>query len=425
MRGKTRTLANGLPVVVTPARSLHRVAITLFVGVGSRFEGVDDNGISHFLEHMLYRGTAKHPSAHAQNLAFERLGGTLYAATHADHTTLSITLPPTSVAPALALLGRLLERPRFGEIEVERRIVREEILEDLDEDGRQVDPDNVVRTLCFGDHPLGFPITGPLAHLERFDEPALRAHLARHYVARNMVLSVAGAVVADEVFALADRAFGKLPSGAPVTPPSFVADQQKARRAHVASPGSQTDLRVSFLTPGERHPLAPAIELMMRVIDDGMSTRLYHRLCDAGGLVYDCSAGWEPFLDCGIVDFAAEVAHDRVVEVTEACLEIARALAVSGPTKAEVDKARARHRWDVESAVDDAAALADFAGSAAFFERERDLAAHAARYDGVGRADVRRAAAAIFRADRLSIVTVGSLSHAARDRLRKAIASFS
>jgi hypothetical protein len=144
MEQHEKTLGNGLRVVVTPRPTLHRVAVGLFVGVGSRFESEADNGISHFLEHMLYRGTARHPSAHAQNLAFERIGGALSATTHADHTHLAVVAPPSSLAESMQLLGEVVRMPRLGEIDVERRIVREEILDDLDENGRQVDPDNVV-----------------------------------------------------------------------------------------------------------------------------------------------------------------------------------------------------------------------------------------------------------------------------------------
>jgi predicted Zn-dependent peptidase len=226
------------------------------------------------------------------------------------------------------------------------------------------------------------------------------------------------------VHALAQRHLGAVTAGAPAPVEPFSPTQTKPRRRHVASPGSQTDLRVSFLTPGERDAQAAAIELLMRVIDDGMSTRLYHRLCDAGGLVYDCSASWEPFLDCGAIDFAAEVQHARVPEVTEACLAIARELADEGPTQDEVDKARDRHRWDVEAAVDDAGELASFAGAATFFGRDGDLSRHAARYDQLSAADVQRAAATVFAPKNLAVVTIGSVTGTARERLRAIVTGF-
>lgn len=416
------TLANGARVVVVPQPALHRVALGVHVAVGSRYETRDTNGISHFLEHMLYRGTDRHPTAHALNLAFERLGGTLYAATHADHTYFAISTGSARAEEALALLGEALRAPLLSAIDVERRIVREEILEDLDEDGRQVDVDNVARALAFGDHPLGWTITGPLEAVDRWDVTALRSHLARHYVGENLVITAAGPIDPADVHAFADRAFGALPRGARARPLPFEASQRSLRRKHVPSPGSQSDLRLSFVTPGEKSPLAPAIELMLRVLDDGMSTRLYHRLVDEGGLVYDCEASWEPFEECGALDFGAEVQHPRIAEVVDACVELARELAAGGATDEELDKARERHRFGVESMLDDADAIAEAAGGAVFFERPRSPAGWAARFDGLDRDAIAAAAREVFRADRANLVTVGTMPTTVREPLRKALA---
>src|SRR5438067_13874687 len=120
------TLSNGLPVVLVPQPAVHRAVAALFLRVGSRFESERDNGISHFLEHMVFRGTPTLATAHDQALAFERLGATLYAATHVDHGLMSVAVPPPNLDAVLALLGEVTLAPRFGEIEVEPGIVREE-----------------------------------------------------------------------------------------------------------------------------------------------------------------------------------------------------------------------------------------------------------------------------------------------------------
>ncbi|MGZ3424737.1 MAG: M16 family metallopeptidase [Polyangiales bacterium] len=416
-----KTLGNGLRVVVTPRPSLHRVAVGLLVGVGSRYESESDNGISHFLEHMLYRGTARHPSAHAQNHAFERIGGSLSATTHADHTHLAVVAPPASLAESMELLGEVVREPRLGEIAVERRIVREEILDDLDETGRQIDPDNVVRIAMFGDHPLGYPITGPIEALEKFDEPRLRAHLARYYVAANSVLSIAGACDLEEAFSLAEKHFGKLPRGEMHAPLPWSA-RKSIKRKHVPSPGSQTDLRLSFVTPGEKDPMGPAIELLMRTIDDGMSTRLYRRLCDDGGMVYDCSALWEPFVEVGALDLGAEVSPERLTEVVQSCLEMVSELAEGGPTDEEIEKAKRRHRFAVDAALDSAEELEVTAGSAILFDRPRGFEAWKTRFDRIGRAEVQAAAREIFRRDAMHVVTVGTVTARAKLELRKLLA---
>ena len=117
---------------------------------------------------MIYRGTPRLPSAHAVNLAFERIGGSLYASTQTDYGVFSVTLPPESLDEACALFGEVLRAPAFLDIEVEKGIVCEEILEDLDDEGRQVDADNLSRELIYPTHALGYTITGDEAQVRSF-----------------------------------------------------------------------------------------------------------------------------------------------------------------------------------------------------------------------------------------------------------------
>src|SRR5690349_8538873 len=129
LRHDERVLANGLKVLVVPTRAAHRAVVTMLFRVGSRYETAEDNGISHFLEHMLYRGSPSFKTAHEQALAFEEIGASLYAATQADYGSMSLSLPPESLPRAAAIFAGVVTKPRFSAIEIERGIVREEILE--------------------------------------------------------------------------------------------------------------------------------------------------------------------------------------------------------------------------------------------------------------------------------------------------------
>jgi predicted Zn-dependent peptidase len=416
-------LPNGLNVVLVPRPGLHQVSVALFLRVGSRFETAETNGVSHFLEHMLYRGTPSRPNAHAQALAFEGLGGTLYAATAADHGLMTLTLPPETLLEALPLLGEVVKSPVFSSIEVERRIVHEEILEDLDDDGRQVGADNLVRGLLYGDHPLGFPITGSLATLASFDVPALRAHHARHYCAGNAVLAVAGALPEGLLPAL-ERSLGALPEGpavASLPPPPAVG---RPRFRYVESDGSQTDLRVAFRAVGERDQREPAAEVLLRLVDDGMSTRLYERLCDDKGLCYDVSASFEAYEDDGVFDLAAETQHARAPEVMRELLGLCAELAAQGPTDAELDKVRKRASWGTRAMLDDAEALASFYGLARLAGIAPDPARRCEEILAVTREQVRDVAAQVFRPERLAAVAVGVLGKAERSRLERVVRAF-
>ena len=418
-------LDNGLNVVLVPRNNLHLSVISLFLRVGSRFETRENNGISHFLEHMVFRGTQTLPSAHEQSLAFERLGGELCGATHIDHGLMSVAVPPENLCKVIALLGDVTQRPRFGEIEVERKIVHEEILEDLDDDGRMIDADNLARELMFPNHPLGLSITGGLSTLKRFDEPMLRAHHAAHYTAENAVLCIAGNLGDQSTLETAiNNSFQSMPRGRRVPVTAAATDQTKARFRFVENQSSQTDLRLAFRAPSESDPREPATEMLLRVLDDGMSTRLYERICDRSGLCYDVSGMFETYEDGGIIDIAAGVHHKRAPKVLSEVTQVLKELAEHGPTVDEMEKARNRHRWTIEAMLDDADELAGFYGLAALAKLARSPAARHEELCAVRASDVRDLAADVFQSSKLSGVAVGLLSGAEERRVERVIQQF-
>lgn len=199
----TTRLANGLRVTTVALPHLHTANVALFVKVGSRFETPADSGLSHFVEHMLFRGTEQHPTSLAFNTAVEELGSTLHAETGCDYTLFQLALEPSYVSAGIALLGDLLECPRFADIELERAIVLEEMNEDYDEDGVETNVDDIARGLMFGKHPLGQRIIGPRANVQRFSAADVRRHFATFYGATNALLCVAGPVEHTRVVAAA------------------------------------------------------------------------------------------------------------------------------------------------------------------------------------------------------------------------------
>src|SRR5512140_3331110 len=182
---ETTTLDNGLAVTTVALPHLHTAVCALFVKVGARFEQPDDNGLSHFVEHMLFRGTEAHPTSLELNTAVERLGSTLHAETGRDYTLFQLALEPAHIPASIDLLGELLGQPRFDDIELERELVLEEINEDYDEQGVEINADDIARGIVFEDHPLGQRIIGPRSNVERFTAADVRRHFAAFYGAKN------------------------------------------------------------------------------------------------------------------------------------------------------------------------------------------------------------------------------------------------
>ena len=416
-RARITTLDNGLRVITTPQPQLHRAHVGCYVRVGSRFEDKATNGVSHFLEHMLYRGTDRLPSAHEVNLAFEERGGYLYAATQADYGVYSVTLPPESLAATTELFADVLLRPRFFDIEIEKGIVEEEIREDLDDDGRQIDADNLSRQLIYPTHPLGFTITGTAETVRSFHAPLLAAHHARHYTASSSVLAFSGAVTHEDALALAVKWFEAMPRGEKVATEAPAHAQKKPRVRIVDNQGSQTDLRVCFRAIPEGAKERPALDMLVRLIDDGMSTRLYHRICDSQGLCYDVTCGYDGYEDDGILDFAAGVQHERTAQVTGEILALMRELADGGPTDAEMDKARRRAQWGVRELADSAEDLAGVYAHARVFGHDTTPEEELEKTLSVTNDEVREIARTIATPERLNVLAVGILDEGEDRRL--------
>jgi len=421
---EVRKHPRGGQIVVVPQQHLHRVHLGLYVRTGSRFETERLSGISHFLEHMLYRGTPSLRHAHDVNFAFERLGGSLYAATQVDYAVYAVSMPPENLDEGAKVFAEVLAKPTFPDVAIEKGIVCEEILEDLDDEGRQVDADNVSRALIYPNHALGYTITGTHDHVKSFTEPMLRAHHGKHYCGENLVVVVSGHVDPAHGLEVGAAVLDAFPAGPRVAAEAPVHAQKKPRLRMVESISSQTELRVCFRafaeTAAERGPL----DLMMRTIDDGMSTRLYHRICDAQGLCYDVSGNYDGYEDDGVVDLSAGVMHARASHVAGEILAMLGELATHGPTPDEIDKARARRRWELRAMHDSPEELGSLFALGLLFQRFATPRQYYERIARATRDEVVEVARTLVRPDRLNVVAVGMLEGKEGKRLADLIKNY-
>jgi predicted Zn-dependent peptidase len=417
-------LPNGLTVVTVELPHLHSVSVVMYARVGSRYETAADNGLSHFLEHMLFRGIERLPDAYALNHAIEALGGTLYAETGRDYSLYQISLHPETLLPGLELFGEIFQQPSFSDVDVERRIVLEEMHEDHDEDGTLINIDDLARLEVWPDHPLGYRITGPYTNVERFDDTDVRRHFASHYGARNMVLAVSGAVKRDDVIGVLHRAFGSLPSGSAleVTPPP---ETQKAPRfLYARREGSQTNVQVLFRAFPETDPDFPALIALGRIVDDGMSTRLHRRIVDDLGLAYYAAASLEPFVDSGLYEIDGACVHSHAPALIKEGLAVLTRLRDTPPLQEELDKAQRRYRWDLEASFDDPDAMAGWWGGTELFFGPLTVEAKVERVKKVTPEAVQRVAERLLRPERLTVACVGMLTKKLERDVRRIVEKF-
>lgn len=317
------TLDNGLRVISVPMPHHHSTEVMIYIGVGSRYETPNKAGVSHFLEHMLFKGTEDFPTGLALERAFEAIGGSANAATDCETTCFHSRVHPDHFSAGIELFASMMQRPLFNDIDMERRVILEEAMGDLNENGRQINSDNIVATLLFPNHPLGLPTVGNRPAIERLSLRQLRQHHATYYTPFNSVLAVAGPVDHQQVVAAAGEHFGhwqgdKVPEAKAWT--DFSGKDKTLR--WVRDAGSQVSLQLAFLLPGRDSEHAVNLRVLRRLLGWGGMSRLMLRLREELGLTYAVDAALVLYADAGTLAVDLAVSAENLGKATTAILDI-------------------------------------------------------------------------------------------------------
>jgi len=410
-------LGNGLRVLTARSPGLHSAMIALYVRTGSRHESRAQNGVSHFLEHLFFRGSVGYPDTVAMNAAVEAAGGSLNGITARDHGCYYTPIHPQEVGTGLAVLGDLMRRPLLTEMDVEREVILEEILDEVDASGRDIDPDNLSKRIVFGDHPLGFKIAGTAENVRRLRPRDVRTHHARFYNGSNLVLAVAGPVGPELVAELADRHLGSLPRGQASSDVPAPPWPSAPWLEIVEHDDAQAEFSLSFPCPPERHRDYPIHLCIRRLLDDGLSSRLPFEVVERRGLAYALHAGIDTFADAGMTVVDGACAPRKLPRVIEEVLRVLGELAERPPPEEELFRVQQRHRMTLAFSLDSVADLAGWYGAGEVLSSPEGFEERCRRVEEVTPADVKRVARATFRRHNLVAVVVGP----ARRRERAAV----
>lgn len=369
-----RTLTNGLRVVMMPQPHLHALGIGVYVGVGSRYETAETNGVSHFLEHVMFRGNRLYPSSQAINEAIESWGGNFNAYTAREETQYYATLHPRFLNEGLEFFSAFISEPTLAGVDLEREIILEERLEDVNEDGQDLVLHDLVQHAFWGRHPLGLKILGTPDTLKKLKESDLRTHFDRYYGARNLVLCLTGAFDVDTALPLIEQHFNTLRPGeaaAPVPVPDESVPEQ--RTSFVSEDDTQVEMVLSFLAPAPSHEEFPALQLASYLLGTGMSSRLYRRVIDELGLCYDVWAEMDVAHDVSFLEIGAAVAPNKLPRVLK---EIAQEVAKLRDTPIEpreLEEWRQRWRFQQEFLLDKIPSLNELLGIWVLHHRYRSF----------------------------------------------------
>ncbi len=406
------TLANGLTVVTVELPHIHTLEVVMYVRAGLRFENEKNNGISHFLEHMMFRGNQKYPDSISLNLEFEKIGRDLRASTLSEYTYYGFSPHYDQLERGMELFAEFFTDPVFPSIELERGIILEEYLEDLNAEGENVDINNVACALMYKDNALALPTIGTEDSIQAIDAAMLRNYFERYYCPSNMVLVGAGCLGQSQFFPLAQMYFETLHRRGTAVPNDFfqnsVREDQTGPQLRIqADVDSQDQVQICFRAVSYNHPDYYTTCLIGRLFDDGVSSRLQKVLREEQGLAYSVECRATSLSDIGTVDFDVMVRPEKVTAIVQVIFGEIKNLLKTGPAQGELAHIKKRYMYDLALELDDPGKQAARYGFSELYskvitlEEERDL------IESITLEDIRRVAESIFQARNLNVVLVG------------------
>lgn len=419
---RSTRLPNGITVLTEHMPGLRSVTAGIWVRRGSRHETPEQNGICHFIEHSVFKGTQRRT---ARDIAVEsdRLGGNLDAFTTHEMTGFAVKVADRSLPEAFDLLADLLAHPRFdqNDLDREQNVILEEMkmVEDT--------PDELLGELFnaayFPDHPLGRPIEGTRETISTFDHNTISAFHASAFAPSNLVVAGAGNIEHDKLVALVEKSFDnstKETEGSALNPeseqsptpaaPILIEQKKELEQAHLVIVAPWPDARDS-----ERY----AASLLASVVGGGTSSRLWQTIREERGLAYSVGAGGSTFSDVGVFTIYAGTSPEHVDEVVDLSLaEMRRVVAESVPEeelKLAKDQATSSILLGLESSSGRVSALA----------RQEIIHGHRIspaeiieRLEAVTPDDMQRVARKYFTTEALALGALGNLNGFRVDRSR-------
>jgi predicted Zn-dependent peptidase len=416
-----RLLGNGLTVLVSELPHLHTAAIGLYVRAGSRYESRQESGLSHLVEHVLFRGCERYPSVGELNEAIEDVAVEVGGSTGREFCAYEAVLDPRHVRALLDVMGAMFTAPSFIDVDLERAIILEELRDEVDERGVDIDVDNVAKAALFPGDPLGRKIGGDTRRLETFDSAACRAWFDTHYGGENLVLVVAGPVVAEEVFDWSARFLGELPRGTRKTTQAATPRADLPALEYVSQPGSQSDVHLMWHLPPVDHPDFPALVVAYRLLEDGASARLRRRLVDERALAYRAGASLETYEGVSMFTIEASTAHENVRDVVEEALAVIGSLATDPVGAPEWSRWQSRAMFDVGSGLDHPSYICSSLGLDALLQGHDTPLHRLNRALETTPEQLRDAVARYLTGDRMQLSVIGDLEPLERAALRRIV----
>jgi len=391
------------------------VALGFWVRTGSRDESPAQAGLSHFLEHLLFKGTDRFSSLEIDE-TFDAMGAEVNAGTSKETTSVYSRFLDRHLERAFDVLSDMVLRPSYPDIDSERQVVIEEIAMYEDEPSDKVH--DVLGAAIFGEHPLGRPIIGRAEVVGSVPVPDIAAYHDARYVPGNLVVAAAGSIDHDRLVALVDSAVGDGASPVPIADPQPAPADGRPRLCFHTKETEQYHLCLGAPGLSRADDRRFALRVLDTILGGSTSSRLFQEVREKRGLAYAVYSYASQYLDSGQVGLYVGTRPDNVAEAMEVIGRELRRLCEEGVTEAELDRARENVKGRTTLATESTSARMNRLGSSLLTGVPiLTLDEVLARIDAVAIEDVRALAVELFDPARMSAAGVGASEDAFRSAL--------
>lgn len=424
-------LPNGLRVISIPMPSFESATVLLMVAAGSRYETKKNNGISHFLEHMAFKGTKKRPSAMAIASIVDGIGGEMNAFTGKETTGYYIKAAATQTDLSMDIISDMLQNSLFDakEITKEKSVIMEEI--NLYEDTPTRKIGDIYEHLLYGNTPMGWDIAGEKEIIMRITRADFMQYIKSLYSASNMTLVVAGGVTTPMVQELAEKYFAKMPKFATIGYDKVIEKQKKPAVALKEKKTEQAHLALGVRTVQAEHKHRYPLSLLAAVLGSGMSSRLFNEVREKRGLAYYVRASSDHYQDVGSLASLAGVDPKKIDDAIKVIIEEYRKIAnmknqsfgttqdkKAKITKEELKKAKEYSKGHLVLELEDSRSVASFYAHQELLEKKIDTPDEVIhKIDAVTMEDIEEVASCYLGKQPLNLAVIGNFSD--RQRFEK------
>jgi predicted Zn-dependent peptidase len=402
------TLKNGLRVVTTPVETSYGASVNIFVGAGSRGEEQRVNGVSHFLEHILFKGTESWPNPNDIAETIEGAGGVLNAYTTKELTCYWNQVPYDKFETAARVLADMMFKPILegSEIERERTVVQQEIKRSKDQPSAWAA--ELLSTAIYGDQPIGWSIAGSEESVAGLTRQDFTDYMGEWYKPSNMVFSVAGRVEHDQVVRTAEEIFGWVDGGEAPDFPEASRQMPEQRFIVESRDLAQANIAMGLHTISRHNPERYPLEILNTILGRGMSSRLFKEVREKRGLAYAVGSGISLHHDLGLFGISAGVSPENAPETLKVIVQELRKMADEPVGNDELAKAKEFRVGNFRLSLESPMSLAQRAGEALLTMGEIEPVDEVvAKLEAVTPNDLQKVAGDTFHADNIAVSVVG------------------